>query len=256
MQTHRYYKGLVIRETAYQDADKLIELFTEDGIITVQVRSARKPGSKYAAVTQVFSYGEFCLRCSGERYYLDSVVSLNMFYGVRSDLESLALASYFSEIVRRTETTQPQKPVLRLFLLSLHHLSEHSRPPELVKAVFELRLMTELGMMPNLVCCPVCMTYLPEHPVLRIREADMICRECLDEPDAEDADVPQAVLLAARQVVFPELKRAFQFRLNGGSAVLFSEYAEKYLLHQLGMRFQTLQFYHQLFSGSPEEQGT
>lgn len=244
MQTHLTVKGLVIRETSYHDADKLIDLLTDEGIRTVQARSVRKAGSKYAAMTQLFAYGEYCLRVSGERYYLDSAVSLNQFYGLRSDLEALALASYFSELIRKTTTAQFQPQLLRLYLLALHHLSAHDRPVPLVKAIFELRLVTELGMMPNLVCCSMCMTYLPAHPVLRIAAADMICSECLPEGTGQNPPVPQAVLTAARHVVFSEYERLFQFRLKGESAAQFSDYAETYLLHRLGMFFPTLQFYH------------
>lgn len=252
MQTHLTVKGLVIRETSYHDADKLIDLLTDDGIRTVQARSARKAGSKYAAVTQLFAYGEYCLRVSGERYYLDSAVSLNQFYGLRSDLEALALASYFSELLRKTATDQFQPQLLRLCLLALHHLSEHDRPVPLVKAVFELRLMTELGMMPNLVCCPVCLTYLPPHPVLRITAADLICAECMYEDSEEAQPVSQSVLAAARHVVFSEYARLFQFRLKGESAAQFSAYAESYVLHRIGMYFPTLKFYHQLAGENTE----
>lgn len=250
MQTHLTVRGLVIRETPYHDADKLIDLLTDDGIRTVQARSVRKAGSKYAAVTQLFAYGEFCLRCAGERFYLDSAVSLEQFYGLRSDLEALALASYFSELIRKTATDQPQPQLLRLYLLALHHLAAHNRPVPLVKAVFELRLMAELGMMPALVCCTVCMTYLPAHPVLRIREADLVCAECLIserlDGGAQPQPVTQSVLAAVRHVVLVDFERLFQFRLKGESAELFSVYAERYLLHRLGMYFPTLKFYREL----------
>ena len=248
MQTHLTVRGLVIRETAFHDADKLIDLLTDEGIRTVQARSVRKPGSKYAAQTQLFAYGEYCLRCSGERFYLDSAVSLEQFYGLRTDLEALALASYFSELVRRTATDQPQPQILRLFLLSLHYLSEHSRPVPLVKAVFELRLVTELGMMPNLVCCAVCLEYMPAKPVLRICEADMVCADCADAAGTypELMPVRQSVLLAVRHVIYVEYERLFQFRLKGESAVQFYDYAEHFLLHRLGLGFQTLRFYHSL----------
>lgn len=247
MQTHLTVRGLVIRETPYHDADKLIDLLTDDGIRTVQARSVRKAGSKYAAVTQLFAYGEFCLRCSGGRFYLDSAVSLEQFYGLRSDLEALALASYFSELIRKTATDQPQPQMLRLYLLALHHLAQHDRPVPLVKAIFELRLMAELGMMPAVVCCSSCMTYLPAHPVLRIAEADLVCAECQSESHRESCcAVTQSVLAAVRHVVFVELERLFQFRLKGESAELFSDYAESYLLHRLGMYFPTLKFYREL----------
>ena len=246
MPTTLTVRGLVIRETPVHDADKLFDLFTENGILTVQAKSVRKSGSKYGAVTQLFSYGEFCLRESSGRFYLDSAVSLNLFYGIRNDLNALALASYFSELIRKTATDQPQPQLLRLYLLSLHHLSEHDRPLPLVKAVFELRLMTELGLIPNLVCCPVCMTYLPAHPVLRIGEADLVCRDCRSGISELDLETKQSVLLAARQAVYADFERLFQFKLKGESETQFAAYAESYLLHRLGLSLPTLQFYHAL----------
>ncbi len=252
MTTHLTVRGLVIRETPVHDADKLFDLFTENGIVTVQGKSVRKAGSKYGAVTQLFAYGEFCLRQSGERYYLDSAVSLNLFYGIRNDLDALALASYFSELIRKTATDQPQPQLLRLYLLSLHHLAEHDRPVPLIKAIFELRLMTELGLMPNLIGCDVCMEHLPAKPVLRFEEADMLCKDCLPEPQPDDLFVTPAVIQAARHVIFADFDRLFQFRLSGESMPLFSFYAEHYLRHRLGMQLRTLQFYHELTdAGAP-----
>ena len=171
-------KGVVLRETAYGEHDKLFDLFTENGIYTVRARGVRKQGSKYAAVTQVFSYGEFCLRQSGERYFLDSAVPVNLFFGLRGDLEALALAAYFAELLRNTATQQPQPQILRLFLHCLHYLCEHTRPPLQIKAIFELRLATELGHAPNLLCCNLCGEFLPQQLYFRVSSGDFVCKDC------------------------------------------------------------------------------
>lgn len=246
MPTHLTVKGVVLRETAYGEADKLFDLLTDHGIRTVRARSVRKAGSKYAAVTQVFSYGEFCLRQSGDRFYLDSAVSLNLFYGLRNDLEALSLASYFSELIRKVATDQPQPQILRLLLHCLYYLSEHTRPPHQIKAIFELRLMTELGMMPTLICCPICLQYIPQHPVLRIASADMICEECRLRSHPYDLSVTPSALQAARHVIFSEFDKLFHFRVKGESLDLFSLYAEQYLLFRIDGSFPTLKFYQEL----------
>ncbi|MBR6106799.1 MAG: DNA repair protein RecO [Oscillospiraceae bacterium] len=242
-------RGLVIRETAYGEADKILDLLTENGIRTVRARSARKQGAKYAALTQLFAYGEYCLRQSGERFFLDSAVSLNLYFGLRSDLEALALASYFSELIRRTATDQPQPQLLRLFCYALHHLSEHDRPPMLVKAVFELRLLTELGLMPDMLCCKICGEYLPPRVLFRMEQADFVCADCKEHAEEELPDaVPgtASVLLAVRHVIFSEYDRLFQFRLKNEALPRFAAFTERFLLHQLGGGFHTLKFYHTL----------
>ena len=120
-------KGLVIRKTDYGETSVLFDLLTDSGIRAVSAKGIRKPGSKYAAVTQLFSYGEFCLRQSGGKLYLDSAAPIDLFYGLRTDLTSLALASYFSELIRKTATDQPQPQLLRLFLHCLHYLSAEEK---------------------------------------------------------------------------------------------------------------------------------
>ena len=253
MQTHVTVRGLVIREIAYGETGVLFDLLTESGLRTVSARGIRKPGSKYAAAVQLFTYGEFCLRISGDRYYLDSASALNQFYGLRTELEALALASYFSELIRLTATEQPQPQLLRLFLLSLHYLteSEPRRPAAQVKAVFELRLMTELGYAPNLVCCADCLQYLPEAPVLRIIQSDMICADCVEELSEHDIPVTQSALLAARHTVFSDLDKVFAFRVSGESMAQFAAYAERYLMRYLSTPLPTLKYYHDLVGNSP-----
>lgn len=245
---HVTVRGLVLRETVFGEADKLIDLLTDAGIRTVGVRSARKPGSKYAAVTQAFSYGEFCLRQTGERFWLDSAVSLDMFFGVRTRLDALALAAYFSELIRKTATDQPQPQLLRLFLISLKHLEADDRPLEQIKGIFELRLITELGMMPNLVCCANCMQYQPRGPIMRVAKADFLCADCADPEEITPDEIPvtQSTLQALRHVVFSDMERIFAFRLRGTSLRLFAVYCERYLLFRLGMPFRTLNYYRDL----------
>lgn len=254
---HVTVKGLVLRETVFGEADKLIDLLTESGIRTVGVRSARKPGSKYAAVTQAFSYGEFCLRQTGERFWLDSAVSVNMFFGVRQRLDALALAAYFSELIRKTATDQPQPQLLRLFLYCLQRLEQDDRPLEQIKGTFELRLMTELGMMPNLVCCASCMQYQPRGPIMRVAKADFLCADCADPEEITPDEIPvtQSTLQALRHVVFSDMDRIFGFRLKGTSLRLFAAYCERYTLYRLGTGFRTLKFYHDLNQPQDTEHG-
>jgi len=253
MPTHLTVKGLVIRETAFGEADKILELLTENGILTVRARSARKPGAKYAAQTQLFAFGEYCLRQSGGRCYLDSAVSVNLYFGLRNHLEALALASYFSELIRRTATEQPQPQLLRLFCYALHHLSEQDRPLMLVKSVFELRLLTELGMMPDMLCCKSCGEYLPPKVLFRCEQADFLCGNCAGEDETPHRLYSVSVLQAARHVIFSEYDRLFQFRLKNEALPQFSEYTEQFLLHQLGTFFPTLKFYHELSQGNSNQ---
>lgn len=245
-------KGVVLRETAYGEHDKLFDLFTENGIYTVRARGVRKQGSKYAAVTQVFSYGEFCLRQSGERYFLDSAVPVNLFFGLRGDLEALALAAYFAELLRNTATQQPQPQILRLFLHCLHYLCEHTRPPLQIKAIFELRLATELGHAPNLLCCNLCGEFLPQQLYFRVPSGDFVCKDCRISDAEGGIAASAAVLQAARHIVFSDFERVFLFRLGEHALETLQIYTERNLLTALNLHMpRTLLFYRTLTDAEP-----
>ena len=248
-------KGVVLREIAFGEHDKLFDLFTENGVCTVRARGVRKQGSKYAAVTQSFSYGEFCLRQSGKHLFLDSAVPINQFFALRNDLESLALASYFAELLRNTATQQPQPQILRLFLHCLHYLCEHTRPPLQIKAIFELRLATELGYAPNLLCCNVCGEFLPQQLYFRILQGDFVCKECRTAAGAEELSATAATLQAARHIIFSDFERLFLFKLRGQALEKLQIYTECSLLHALNLRTpRTLRFYRTLTELPPVPQ--
>lgn len=255
MQTHLTVKGLILRESPYGETAVIFDLLTDNGILTVSARGIRKAGSKYAAATQPFTYGAFCLRKSGERYYLDSAVSIEQFSGLRTNLEALALAAYYSELVRKTATTEQQPQVLRLFLVSLHYLADEkqARPLAQLKAIFELRLLCENGFTPQLLCCSECCEYLPEKPVMRIDKGDFCCAHCIELDNSLLLPVTQAALQAIRHTALSEFEKLFAFRISGRSLALFARYAERYALYCIDAPMPSLKYYHTLCGDAQDQ---
>lgn len=242
----RTVKGLVIREIAYGENDKIVDILTENGVVTFWARGVRKIGSKYAALTQLFAYAEYCMRQNANRFFLDSAVPISLFYGIRNDLEGLALASYFAELIQKIATAQSQPQVLRLFLHCLHYLSEHTRPVALLKSIFELRLLSDIGMMPDVLCCRDCYCYLPKKAFMRLHDGFFLCEECLDEPNSDDIPISVGTLRAIRHITLADFDRLFHIRMGANELNELSYFTERYLIAKLEMRCKTLQFYHAL----------
>ena len=117
-------KGLVIREYPVGENDKFIHVLTkEQGVIEVSARGTRKMISKNAGGSQLFAYSDFSLRYSKNSYYLDSCENSHLFYKIRENLESLALADYISEVVSFVSGHNKQKEdVIRIVLNTFHFL--------------------------------------------------------------------------------------------------------------------------------------
>ncbi len=241
-------RGIVLREYPVGESDKFIHVLSKErGFIEISVRGGRKTVSKNAGGSQLFAYSVFSVRCDKGRYYLDSCQPINIFYKIREDLQRLSLAGYIAEVISYTSGQHEQKnDVMRLVLNTFHFLAEGSRECNLLKSVFELRLMTEIGMMPDIVCCAVCMNYMSENMCFDVLSAKLYCGSCIKDHGANDTAMrlKGSVVHAMRHIVFSDFDRLFNFRLSPQNMKRLSQVTERYMLLHLDRGFKTLDFYH------------
>ena len=82
-------QGIVLRETNYKEADKILTVLTRDwGKRTVKARGCRRKNSKLTAASQLLVYSELTLSERGEFTTLTEADPLEQFWSVRQDLES------------------------------------------------------------------------------------------------------------------------------------------------------------------------
>lgn len=83
-------QGIVLRETNYKEADKILTVLTRDwGKRTVKARGCRRKNSKLTAASQLLVYSELTLSERGEFTTLTEADPLEQFWSVRQDLETL-----------------------------------------------------------------------------------------------------------------------------------------------------------------------
>jgi len=241
-------RGLVLRETDYKDGDKMLTILTaERGKVSARCRGARFRSSTLKAGTQLFVCSEFTLYESRGRYSVDSAEPVELFFGLRSDIEALALASYFSEVLESVSVEDTlASALLSDALNSMYALSKKLKDFSLIKAVFELRAAAFSGFAPNLGECAECGETLPGSPLLNIGEGQLVCADCVAFQHGIHAELDPQALAAARYALVAETKKMLAFTLGGGSLLRFCRAAERYLLSKLDRRFSTLEFYKSL----------
>ena len=95
---HIVTQGLVLREVSYKESDKILTVLTRDGgKRTVKARGCRKKNSPLAAAAQLLVYSEMTLFEYRDFWSMDEAESREQFWGVKGDVEKLALGSYFAE---------------------------------------------------------------------------------------------------------------------------------------------------------------
>ena len=238
-------QGIVLRGVDYKESDKILTVLTRDGgKLTVRAKGCRRKGSRLAASVQLLAWSDMTLFEYRDRYTLNDAEPLELFWGVRSDVEKVALGSYFAEVTEAVSGEEQADPaVLSLLLNSLYALDKLDRPLPLVKAVFELKLLSLIGYEPLLDACAVCGAAEPEDARFQLTEGMLTCAKCRSGGEGPSVPVSPAVLTAMRRVVYGDPKRLFSFALDEGGQKGFARACERFLMTQLDRNFRTLEFY-------------
>lgn len=252
-------RGLVIRERPRGDNDKLLTLLTaERGKMFVSGKGVKSLKSKNMTASQPFAYSSFILTKNKSGFYYISESDLHeLFFGIRTDLDSIALASYFCDLADHCSVEEnDETALLRLTLNALYALSVGKKPPMQIKGAYELRLAAILGLSPDLSCCAYCGAEASPMYYLDILEGELLCSECISRRGHEEkyADrqgewtrpfisVSPTLLFALRYTLTADVSKLLSFSLPDKEMEEYSAACERYLLHHLGRGFSTLDYY-------------
>lgn len=242
--------GIVLKRRSIGEYDGIVTILTKElGLIEATVNGVKRIKSAMAGATQMLVYGEFCLY-KGKKYYsVNSAETLESFYDLRLDVEKLALASYFCDLTHYLlpEGVGDTWPFLRLLLNTLSFLKGDQRNPLLLKVIYELRMLSLSGFMPDLVGCTDCGTFEDEKMKFYPLSGNLRCGNCATQTDSAYVDAaPPAVLLAMRHIIYAEDAKLFSFRMTGSSLLNLCYLTEHYLLLQTEKEFKSLSVFWQL----------
>lgn len=237
-------KGLVLRVTAYNDTDSILSVLTaEHGKLTVKARGLRRKNSPLTAACQLLAYSEFTLFEYKGFYTVNEASTIELFRGLRKDLQKLSLGTYFAqvaELVCQEDTPDPQ--LQSLILNCLFALSKLDVSQMYAKAVFELRTACLAGYEPDLSGCFYCGHSLPDR--FDISEGHLACSGCrITGAGGIHMPLTAGTLDAMRYICNCNIKKIFSFQLGDASLEQLSQISESYLLTQLERGFSTLDFY-------------
>lgn len=250
--------GLVIR--AKREKDVVLTLLTPElGRITVIAKGARSLKGPQMALSQPLSYGDFELYKKGDLYWLRTGELKENFYGVTTRLDALNLAAYFCDVAMAvSEVGAGDEELLRLLLNSLYFLANQSYPDELIKGVFEWRVLAMQGLSPAVRACCGCGKAQDEGFALDVAQGELYCGECrakreiLGEAVQTSDDVPRHewVLLgngaaeAIRFALSTPLAKMMSFRLDDErDRYDLSRAGEKFIRYHLDVDSPALRMY-------------
>ncbi len=242
--------GLVIGEKSVGESDRLVTLLTrEEGLLRAFAPQAKNLKSSKVSSTQLLSYSQFSIYKGKEKYVINDGHTLEVFFELRRDIESLSLAQYFCELASLLAPEEMEAgDFLRLILNALHFLAKGTRPHLLLKPVVEMRMLALAGYMPDLVGCDGCGAYESDPMYFLPAKGMIICSDCIHEVQEQAMAVAPGVMTALRHTIYADFQKLFSFSLQPAGLQQLAQISEIYLLHVVEKRIPTLEFYHQMAS--------
>jgi DNA repair protein RecO (recombination protein O) len=146
--------GLVFRTRPLTETSLIVHWLTPHlGRVATVAKGARRVKSPFHGKLDLFYLGDFSFSRSprSELHTLREVILRETHSPLRQDLRLLQQASYCAALIERgTETETPLPHVFDLMLGLLRHLLAQPPQPQTVFA-FELKLLAELGLEPDLL---------------------------------------------------------------------------------------------------------
>ncbi len=235
--------GLVLRETPYKEADRILTILTQKlGVVSAHAPNSMRLKSKLFSGCGLFCYSEFVLMPGRNMYTVEEAGEENVFPGVSNTLEGLGLSMYMAEMTMTLSPTgQEAEHELRLLLNCLYMISKGKADCRVIKAVFELRTMTECGFMPQLACCHGCGAYEGDSFYLDVQEGYLLCADCAAKAGCS-CNLDQGSLYALRHICLVDDKKIFGFKISMGGLEKLSAVAERYALVHLDKPLKSYSF--------------
>jgi DNA repair protein RecO (recombination protein O) len=184
--------AFVLKTQDYRDTSLLAYFYTRDfGKIHGIVKGIRDTRARFGSTLEPFSLNEILFykrRRGGDLHQVTQIDLVDSFVPVREDLERLAYASYFADLLNEwLEIEEPNPAIFDLMRESLSFLASGASPKRAAR-IFEIKLCEQLGLMPQIGECAVCGVKTPEPAYFNTALGGIHCRDC--GPSARVSSLP------------------------------------------------------------------
>ncbi|SHG86182.1 DNA replication and repair protein RecO [Thermosyntropha lipolytica DSM 11003] len=247
-----YYgsRAIILKSLDYQDADKLVTIFSErEGKIRAVAKGVKKPKSSLRAVLQPFTHSFLYLSRGRDLDLITQGRLLDFYPRIREDLGSTLYTAYIMELLDKSLVERaPLGPLYNETLQVLNYINDKGAK-SLVIRYFEIRLIQELGYRPVLEACAACgQKNLTTR--FNLAEGGVLCHDCAGflKTDFMLSGEAFSLLKFLQRADWKSLDR-----IKASSEALSSleQLLEKYLEYHLESRFSLKNTIYQLKKSLP-----
>ncbi len=240
-------KGLIVKETDFNEADKMLTIMTDSyGLVHAKASGIKSLKRKELSGAKPFLYSEFTFSQKGDSLNLREANMLHSFLDIKNDLTDLALGFYILDILGNIGMdNQPNEPLLRLTLNTLFALNSKKKDSALIKAAYELKVADIEGFTPHTFECMECGCELEEasYCYFDVLNGGILCKDCCPDTGRNILKISMPTFCAINYILDADIKSFLSFDLSCEAREEFSGVCEKYFLTQSDFHPKTLTYY-------------
>ena len=150
-------EGFILSVIPYGDTSRIINIFTNKGVIGVLAKGANSLKNKNRYATLKFTYGKFLLNYKENKLStLNEASVIDELINIKNDLVSISYLSYIVELTNQViKQTNEYDELYNLFISVVKKLNENLNP-KILTNIYELKVLDYLGVGINFNSCNLC----------------------------------------------------------------------------------------------------
>nr|WP_288722498.1 DNA repair protein RecO [uncultured Sellimonas sp.] len=232
--------GMILSAIPIGEYDKRIVILSrERGKISAFARGARKPGSMLMGTTNPFVFGTFSLYEGRSSYTLKQTDIQNYFGELLTDIEAAYYGFYFLEFADYcTRENNDETEILKLLYQTMRIVVKRSIPLQLIRYIFELKIISLGGEAPRVFECSGC-GKTEDIFWFSARKGGLLCGGC--QGKAEDAiPVQKSTVYALQFIVATPVEKLYTFTVSGEVLSQLSQVSRRYMDVYVGHHFKSM----------------
>lgn len=234
--------GMVISSMAISEYDKRLVILTKElGKITAFARGARKPTSPFLAGSQPMAFGEFTMYRGRNSYTVTGIKINEYFSNTMSDVDSMYMGMYFLEFADyygREGIDAGES--LKLLYLSMKALNGNIISKELIRCIFELKMLVINGEYPNMFTCGNC-GLSDNLDLFDLNHNTMLCSNCHGSIP-EGKKVEGSTLYALQYIITSPINKLYTFKVTEPVLKQMESIIRTYVNKYVDKKFNSLDF--------------
>ncbi len=240
-------KGLIVKETDFNEADKMLTVMTDSyGLLHAKASGIKSLKRKELSGAKPFLYSEFTFSQKGESLNLREATMIHSFLDIKNSLTNLALGFYILDVLGNIAMdNQPNEPLLRLTLNTLFALNQGKKDAALIKGAYEMKVADIEGFTPHAFECMECGNELENEKFcyFDVLNGGILCKDCCLGEERNILKISMSTFSAINYILDADIKSFLAFDLSPEAREEFAKICEKYFLAQSDFHPKTLTYY-------------